>query len=81
MYELLSMDLPFSDCRGAAQISSRVLAGKVPVLRGDLGAELQPFVPLYQSCTLTDAKSRPSAKSLLKKIKQILQEHESKHAK
>jgi hypothetical protein len=70
LYEILSLSEPYGECTSMAQISRKIITGQRPALPA-MDAAYQPFVALFNSCTETNQRDRPTAKMLLRKVTSI----------
>ena len=64
IFELLALKPPYSECKAAWEISSRIVQGQRPELP-ELGSQYNPFVELFRMCTEFDPHRRPTINQII----------------
>jgi len=71
LYELLSLNEPYSECTSMVQISRNIISGTRPSLP-TMDPCYAPFISLFYSCTETSQRDRPTSKQLRKKLRALV---------
>lgn len=71
IFELLSLELPYSEIKKTWLISDAIVKGVLPKLPDNLGEEYSKIVDLFKSCVSKEPSLRPNAVELVTTITEL----------
>ena len=74
IYELMTFQYPYYECKSPIEVSSATLEGREPILTEEQKTLYEPLLPLWRQCIALDPEARPTASDTRDQLQKIRSE-------